>query len=159
MAILIELMDDTVSLFYKIVDESAIPNWVEIKVFCDNNQKKVYKVQKTNDVTEKLSDGVNVTIIFNEDILTQLPTDMQLMCIKEALHGIVVDENDKLKVEKPDVETHSGILHHFGQDAVIQMKESIRSLYDKKKQRDEEEKARSCEEKKLNKKRRGGTVE
>ena len=159
MANLIELMDDTVNLFYEIVDDSTIPQWVEIKAFCDNNQKKVYKVSKSNDVTEKLSDGVNVTIIFNEDILTALPMEMQIMCIKEAIHGIVVDDNDRIKVEKPDVETYSGILNHFGKDEVIRMKESIKSLYDQKKQREEEEKARIREEKKKNRKRRGVTVE
>jgi hypothetical protein len=156
MANLIELMDDTVNLFYEIVDDSTIPQWVEIKVFCDNNQKKIYKVSKSNDVTEKLSDGVNVTIIFNEDILVALPMEMQIMCIKEAIHGIVVDDNDRIKVEKPDVETYSGILNHFGKDEVIRMKESIKSLYDEKKQREEEEKARIKEEKK--KKRKGITA-
>lgn len=158
MANLIELMDDTVNLFYEIVDESAIPQWVEIKAFCDNNQKKIYKVSKSNDVTEKLSDGVNLTVIFNEDILVALPIDMQVMCIKEAIHGIVVDDNNRLKVERPDVETYSGILNFFGKDDVIRMKESIKSLYDQKKQREDEEKARLKEEKK-NKRRRGVTAE
>lgn len=159
MANLIELMDDTVNLFYEIVDDSTIPQWVEIKAFCDNNQKKIYKVSKSNDVTEKLSDGVNITIIFNEDILVALPMDMQIMCIKEAIHGISVDDNDRIKVEKPDVETYSGILNHFGKDEVIKMKESIKSLYDEKKQREDEEKARLREEKKKNRKRRGVSVE
>jgi hypothetical protein len=148
MANLIELMEDTEKLFFEILDNTAIPQWVEIKVFCDNNQKKPYKIQKSNDVVEKISEGVNITIIFNEDILIELPKEMQVMCISEALHGIVVDENDRLKLEKADVETHSGILHKFGQDAVIQMKESIQSLYNAKKVRDDEEKARQRDLKK-----------
>lgn len=152
MANLIEMMDDTVKLFYDILDETSIPQWVEIKVFCDNNLKKPYKIYKSNDITEKISDGVNITIVFNEDILVELPYDMQVMCIKEALHGIVVDENDRIKIESFDVETHSGILTHFGHEAVLQMKESIQSLYDEKKQREEEEKAAQKEAKKKGKK-------
>ena len=148
MANLIKMMDDTENLFYKILDESSIPDWVEFKTFCDNNQKDIYKVVKSNDIVEKLSEGVLITVIFNENILLELPQEMQVMCIKEALHGIVVDDNDRLKIEKPDFVTYSGILSTFGDDAVIQMKESIKSLYDAKKQKEEEEKARIKAEKK-----------
>lgn len=149
MANLIDLMEGTEEKFFQIRDNNtAIPVWVEMKVFCDNEQKNIYKIAKSNDIVEKLSEGIHVTIIFNENILLDLPEDMQEMVIMEALHGIVVDDNDKLKVEKPDFTTHTGILKAFGDESVIQMKESIKSLYDAKKQREDEEKARIKEEKK-----------
>jgi len=148
MANLIDLMEETEKLFFEIRDNTAIPQWVEFKTFCDNNQKDIYKVVKSNDVVEKLSAGILVTVIFNENILLGLPEEIQIMCIKEALHGIVVDDNDRLKIEKPDFVTYSGILTVFGDEAVIQMKESIKSLYDAKKQKEEEEKARIKAEKK-----------
>ena len=148
MANLIELTEKTEKLIFSIIDETTIPNWVEFKTFCDNNQKDIYKVVKSNDIVEKLSEGILVTVIFNENILLELPQEMQIMCIKEALHGIVVDDNDRLKIEKPDFVTYSGILTTFGDNAVIQMKETIKSLYDAKKQKEEEEKEKLKAEKK-----------
>jgi len=133
--------DELVQQFDEIRNNTAIPHWIEFELFNNSKQKELYKINKTNDVTEVLTDGVNFTIVFNEEIFDGLPEDMQNMAIVEALAGVNVSESDAVSLEKPDFVTFSGMMTKYGDDAVIRYKESIKSLFDEKKQKEDEEKA------------------
>jgi len=52
-----------------------------------------------------------------------------------------VSDSDTVSLEKPDFNTHTGVLQKYGDQSVIQLHESIKSLFDAKKQREDEEKA------------------
>lgn len=134
--------DDVKLLFEEVREASTIPQWVEIEVFCDDKQKKeVCKLFKSNDIVEALSEGKNFAVIINESIFSEMPEDMQKMAIDECLAGIGISEADVLSKESPNFNTHTGVLKKYGHNPIIVMKESIKSLYDAKKQREDEEKA------------------
>jgi len=133
--------EDVVNRFEEIKETTNIPHWIQFEVFSNEKQKELYKINKTNDVTEVATDGLNFTVVFNEEILDGLPDDMQEMAVVECLTGVCVSESDAVSLEKPDFVTHSGVMKRYGDDSVIRFKESIKSLFDAKKQKEDEEKA------------------
>jgi len=132
---------DMEDLFDKVKDTTTIKDWLKFEVLCNNKQKELYKIVKANEIVEILTDGVNFAVVFNEEIFDQLPDDMKEMAITECLAGVMVDENDKITLEKPNFSTYRGILEKFGHDPIIVLHESIKSLYDAQKQKVDEEKA------------------
>jgi len=133
--------EDVVNLFSEVREKTTIPHWVVFEVLCDEAQKEIYKISKLNDVVEILTEGVNFSVVFNEEILEGLPVNMQEMVIEECLAGVNVSDSDAVSLAKPNFNTHTGILQKFGHDDIITLHESIKSLYDEKKQREDEEKA------------------
>jgi len=142
MAKITKASDDVKLLFEEVREATTIPQWVEIDVFCNNSQKKeVCKLFKANDIVEAMSEGKNFAVIINEDIFSELPEDMQKMSIDECLAGVGVSEADVLTKESPNFNTHTGVLAKYGDKPIIVLHESIKSLYDAKKQKEDEEKA------------------
>jgi rRNA processing protein Krr1/Pno1 len=133
--------DDVVKLFHEIRDKTTIPQWIQFEVLCNNKQKELYKIVKTNDIVEILTDGINFAVVFNEEILEQMPDDMKEMAIVECLAGVSVSESDVVSLEKPNFNTHTGVLQKYGHEPIIVLHESIKSFFDSKKQKEDEEKA------------------
>lgn len=133
--------EETTNLFDGIRNGTNIPHWIQFEVFSNEKQKELYNIKKTNDVTEVLTEGINFTVVFNEGILESLPEDMQEMAITECLTGVNVSDSDAVSLAKPDFVTHSGVMKKYGDDSVIRYKESVKSLFDAKKQKEDEEKA------------------
>jgi TRAP-type mannitol/chloroaromatic compound transport system substrate-binding protein len=139
--------DEMIQLFEAVKEKTAIKDWLEFEVLCNNKQKELIKIVKTNDLVEVLTNGINFAVVFNEDIFDQLPDDMKEMAIVECLAGVIVDENDKITLEKPNFSTYRGVLEKFGHDPIIVLHESVKSLYDAQKQKEDEEKAQKKESK------------
>ena len=135
--------EDVVNLFEGVRNETNIPHWIMFEILSNDKQKELYKITKLNDVVEVLTDGVNFSVVFNEEILDGLPADLQQMAIEECLAGVVVSDSDAVSLEKPNFNTHTGVLQKFGHESVIGLHESIKSLFDEKKQREDEEKAQT----------------
>jgi len=133
--------EDVVNLFDGIRDKTSIPHWIQFEVLSNTKQKELYRIVKTNDIVEVLTEGVNFAVVFNEEILDELPTDMQEMAIMECLAGVSISESDTVSLEKPNFNTHTGVLQKYGHESIITLHESIKSLFDVKKQREDEEKA------------------
>jgi nitrogen regulatory protein PII len=141
MAKLVEASDDVVKLFEEVLDKATIPQWIEFKVLCNNKQKNdVCKLFKANELLEVLT-KLNFVIVINEEIFSQLPEDLQKTAIDECLAGVGISETDALSVLKPNFYTHTGVLKKYGHQPIIVLKESIKSLYDVRKQQEEDEKA------------------
>ena len=138
---LIKISEDVEKLFYKVLDNTAIPSWIEFKLLCDNSQKDLYKIGKLNDVYENITGGLNFYIIVNEEIFEELPKNLQDLALQEILGGVHVSDTDKVSYVKADFATYSGLLSKYGADEMIILKESIQSLFDKKKEREADEKA------------------
>jgi hypothetical protein len=133
---------DVVKIFDEVRDKTAIPQWVEFRVLCNNKQKKeVCKPIKQNDLQQMLSEGINFAIIINENIFNGLPNDMKKMAIDECLAGVTVSDLDTVGYEKPDFNTYTGVLKKYGDTPTLAMHESVKSLYDVQKQKEAEEKA------------------
>jgi len=149
-----EVSDETQKLFNEILDSTTIPQWVEFKLLANDDLKEVYQVRKLSDLFEYLADGTNIAVVLNEEIFDEIQDlDLQKRILEEALGGVVVDENDKIKIQAFDFTTYSGFLEKYGADDVIVMKMSIQSLFDAKKQREEEEKERKKAERAAKKKK------
>lgn len=136
-----ESSESVEKIFDEVRDNTSIPVWVEFKTLCNNKQKEVCKIVKSNELVELLTEGINFVVIINEEIFNDLPADMQKIVIDEALAGVAVSETDTLSIEKPDFNTYTGVLAKYGDSKIIQLHESIKSLYDVKKQKEEEAKA------------------
>lgn len=141
MAKFVSASEDVEKIFDEFRDKTTIPQWVEFKVLCNNKQKTPCEIFKNNELVEVLTEGVNFAVVFNEEIFDQLPDDMKEMVVIEKLAGVSVDDNDKTGLVKPDFNTYTGVLQKYGHEPIIRLKESIKSLYDKKKQEDDEAKA------------------
>lgn len=133
--------DDIINLFNDVRDSTTIPHWLEFEVLCNNKQKELYKIVKTNELVETLTNGINFAVVFNEEIFDELPDDYQKIAITECLAGVSVNENDVISLDKPNFSTYRGILERYGHDQIITLHESIKSLFDVKKQKEIEEKA------------------
>lgn len=141
MANYLEVSSETKKLFMSVLGNSSIPQFVEFELLCNNKQKQLYKIMKLNDLVETLTDGINFVIVINEEIFDELTDGQQKIALDECLAGIHVNENDVISLEKPDFSTYTGVLEKYGHEDIIVLHESVKSLYDAKKQREEEEKA------------------
>lgn len=140
-----KVSEELETMFYSVKDDTTIPQWVEFEVLSNNKQKEIYKIVKMNDLVEVLTEGVNFVVVFNEEIFEQLPEDYQKICITESLAGVCVNDNDVISLERPNFTTYRGILQKFGHETILTLHESIKSLYDVKKQKEDEEKAQKKE--------------
>jgi len=145
--------EDAEKFFEELREKSTIPQWLEFRVFCNNKQKIPVDIKKNSDLVELMTEGVNFAVIINEVIFDELPDDMKEIAVVEKLTSVAVDGNDKISLVKEDFCTHTGVLKKYGDSAVIRFKESVKSLYDKKKQ--EEDEAKAAKKGKRGKKRIG----
>lgn len=135
--------EDVVNLFEEVRGKTSIPHWIVFEVLGNEKQKELYKITKLNDVVEVLTEGINFSVVINEGILEGLPVNMQEMALEECLAGVCVSDSDAVSLDKPNFNTHTGILQKFGHEDIISLHESIKSLFDAKKQEEDEEKART----------------
>jgi len=135
-----KVSDDVKELFEEVVAGMNVPN-VDIEILVNDKQKEIYKICKMSDLVTKLTDGLVFAIVLNENVFDRLPEDMQRIALTECITGISQAESGAISLEKPDFNTHTGVLQKFGHEAVIQLKESIKSLYEQKKKEEDELKA------------------
>ena len=140
-----QVSDETRKLFYEVLDNSSIPSFIEIEITADDTliNKEGYLVRKQNGLNEYLQDGTQVVIVINEEIFDGLvEIDVKKKLLEEAIGGIEGNlETGKVTVKKHDFTTNSGFLEKYGADDVILLKLSVISLYGKKKEREDQEKA------------------
>lgn len=139
-----EPYEDIESLFVDvIVNHTALPQTVNIKLLADNKSKKIFKVMRANDLL-KYRTGDDVIIIINQNIFEQL-TDVQKMIVaEEAVAYIAYDmDKDKVLITEPDFLAHSGILRKHTFEVIENVRETIKSLYDAENQAEDESLSRT----------------
>jgi hypothetical protein len=134
-----EITTDTEKLFDKVLKNTAIPKWVEFRLYCDIKMKDVYKLVRCNDLIHEATKGINFILVINELVLEQLETKQQELIIEEALCGVIVDENEKIKNALPDFTTYKGMMRKYGVEEMIRLKESIFTIIDQKEEKEKEE--------------------
>ena len=135
--------EEVVKLFNEVRDSTTIPHWIMFEVLCNNKLKELYKIIKMNDLVETLTDGLNFAVVFNEEIFDQLNDDQKKMALVECLSGVSVSESDAVSLEKPNFSTYRGVLQRYGHEPIIILHESVKSLFDAKKQKEDEIKAQT----------------
>ena len=63
-----------------------------------------------------------------------IDTKILLLCIA----GVSISDSDAVSLIKPDFNTYTGILAKHGHELIIAMKESVKSLYDQKGDKDKQ---------------------
>ena len=131
--------DETIKLFDDILIKLELDRYIGVKLIVNNDQKKVVTIVKLPPHT-KFAFGDDLLIIVNEEILDGLPELEQYMYVDELLAGVHFDtENDRLTINQQDVKTHSGFLNKYTYEKYLVMKESIKSLYDQKKENEDQD--------------------
>jgi len=138
--------EDVVKTFEEVRNSTSIPQWIEFEVLSCNKQKQLYKIVKLNEMVETLC-NFNIVVVFNEEILEQLTVEQQKMAINECLAGVTVSDTDVVSVEKPNFSTYRGVLEKYGHAPIISLHESIKSLFDLKKQNEDVSKAQTKDKK------------
>jgi hypothetical protein len=136
-----KVSEETEKLFNDVIGNTSIPHWINFELVSNNKSKDVYQVRKMNDLVEKLTEGINFVIIINEEIFDQLQENQQRILFDECLAGVSVSEQDAVSYEKPNFTTYRGVLEKHGHEEIIVLKESVKSLYDKKKEQEDQEKS------------------
>lgn len=136
------LSDENQKLFKEILESTSLPQYVLFEVLANNKQKQLYKISKASDVVERITDGINFIVILNEEIFDLLTDEQQKIVFQECLAGVTYDvSKDVVGLNKPDFTSYRSVLEQFGHEEIIALNETIKSLYDEKKQREDEEKA------------------
>lgn len=131
--------EDLVKLFEEVLSKTSIPQWVEFEILCYEKLNDLYKISKLNDAIEAITQ-LNFLIIINDEIFDGLDEQQQYIVLDECLTGVSVNENDVVSLKKPDITTYSGVLQKYGDNKVISLKESIASLFDQKREKEEQSK-------------------
>lgn len=137
MAKWIEVSDETVKAFDDVL-LSILPEQygVAVKIIVDNSQKTVIELKKVPPMY-KFSYGDDLIIIVNEAILDAMPPVEQNLYIQEQLSGVRFDaENDRLLIDKTDVNTYDGFIERHGYEKHKLLRLSVESLYELKKEQD-----------------------
>lgn len=131
--------EELVTLFNEVLNKTSIPQWVEFEILCYEKLNELYKISKLNDAIEEIT-KLNFLVIINDEIFDSLDGQQQYIVLDECLSGISVNENDVISIKKPDITTYSGVLQKYGDNKVISLKESIASLFDQKREKEEQSK-------------------
>ncbi len=132
----VDVMEETQSIFDNVLMNTTIPHWVEFRLISNNNQKELYVVKKMSELFEVLTDNLNVVIVLNEEIFDKLEDEQKKLVFEEILTGIIVNDNDKIYLEKPNFTTYSSMLQKHGDETMIRLKETILSLYEEKREKE-----------------------
>ncbi len=154
MAKFVEGSEHISDMFEKYRKECMIPLFVQFRYLHCPTQKVVYKISKLNPLIELITDGLNFTIVVNEDVFDKLKPEQQIILINECFAGVNVSESDAVSLEAPTFTTHVGVLKKFGHVDVIETKETVDLIYKQMKEQADEAKAASGETKKRGRPRR-----
>lgn len=132
-----EPSDETLKQIEEVLVAVGLDNLINSKIIANNDQPKhVITLKKTTPVI-KYAFNYDLLIIVNEEIFDELPPLQRRLCIEESLAGTYYNsEADKLVVGTKDVNTYSGFLDKYDFEKYQVLAESIKSLYDNKKNKD-----------------------
>lgn len=133
-----EVFEDTQKLFDEIMVKTELDRVLTIKLYANNTQKTLSSLKKESELG-KLNTGIDVYIVLNEEIFDELPEPFKLLAVEEIISQIEFNpESGAIKLNKGDFQTPSGFLEKYGEDTVVSLKESIKSLYSAAKEKDKE---------------------
>jgi len=136
-----EPFEDTQNLFNEIISDAGLENFLNITLLSNDKAKDIFKITKANELL-KFRTGDDVIIVLNEKIFGLLSENQQRITVEEAVANISFDsENDKVVITQPDFTAHSGILRKHGFEVINVVRESIKSLYQAEKEREDESKS------------------
>jgi molecular chaperone DnaJ len=113
---------------------AGLDNYIDTKIIVNDDQSQLFQVKKETPANV-YAYGYHLKIIVNESIFEGLPEAYKILATQEALAGTHWDtENDKLIVSTPQ-KVHRCFIDKHGWDVYERLDESVKSLYDEKKNR------------------------
>jgi len=127
------VFDENEDIFKEIIGSADLERLINVKVLANNTQKEIGKVMKTNDLVRFMTKQ-DVVIIINETIFDQLEDNQKRLIADELITWISYNsETDKVVITKPDITTFGSILRKYTFEVYERLHETIKSLYDAKK--------------------------
>tara|TARA_R110000851_G_scaffold280908_4_gene434284 strand:+ start:205 stop:627 length:423 start_codon:yes stop_codon:yes gene_type:complete len=125
--------DETQKTITDVLITVGLDELIDTKIIVNDEQlKKVIDIKKETPAN-KFAYGYDLKLTVNESIFDLLPDDQRLLIIHEALSGTHYDyENEKLVVTQPD-KVHRCFIDKYGWDKHELLIESVKSLYEVKK--------------------------
>jgi hypothetical protein len=72
-----------------------------------------------NDLVENQTYRINFVVVFNKQILKQLPKDHQEIWVNLCLAGVCVTETGSISLEHPNFGIYLGIWEKYGYDSIV----------------------------------------
>ena len=134
-----EVFTDTQDLYTRLIADANLEH-INITILADNKAKKISTVIKANALM-KFRTSDDIIIVLNEKIFEQLPEEQQIIIAEESLSGIYYnEEKEAVEIKKEDFTAFSGVIHKYGFDTVVVLRESVKTLYAVEKQAEDEAK-------------------
>tara|TARA_Y100001937_G_C7114950_1_gene329701 strand:- start:1615 stop:2046 length:432 start_codon:yes stop_codon:yes gene_type:complete len=131
--------EDTLSVFNATISKSSLPSTLKIAIRSNNREKDLYRIDKTSQLMRSETKK-EIYIVVNELIFEQLEEQHQSIVAEEAIASIVYDlEKDKITLKRGDVGitkrgAFTGILKKYGAETYEVVQESVKTLYNAKKE-------------------------
>lgn len=136
--------EDLVELFDSVLAETSIPDWIDFEIRVDNKQKKIIsKIRKLDDLVVNLTDQINFAIVVNERAFYLYSDEQKRIELRDQIEGVVIDENNKISLEKPKFAAHIGLLEKYGYEAIKGLYETREAIFVKLKEEDDAIKAQT----------------
>ena len=133
-----ESSSDINLVFNECLIKAGLNEVLNVKCLCDNRQKTIFKLQKSNPLL-KFETNNDVYIIVNEKVFDQLEDWQKHIVAEESIAGISFNfEKDKMEIRKGDRHTFSGLLRNCGYDKYDIICESIKTIYNKEQEAEAE---------------------
>jgi hypothetical protein len=140
MAKLEKLSEETLNVFETVLGETGLERQITVKFYGKKMKNEIYKVAKAGEILETEL-NVNAVILVDEEIFDLLDADQQKLIAEEAICGLYYDdEKDSLTINKPDIQTYTGILQKFTNEIVLQTKEVVKLALQSRSDREKEAK-------------------
>lgn len=114
----IEISDDTQKFFDNILSNIHLPYSLNYQLVNATKQKQVIKIMKVPEVYSFIM-KVDMVLCFNEDMFEKLDEKSKEILILQEIDKYTVDiENGRIRANKPDLTTFSGIIKKYGWEDV-----------------------------------------
>lgn len=115
-----ELSEHVIDHFNEIRKGLTFTNDFNFRLIGNRKLKSLIKIQKVSDVYEYLMSGINILVIFNEDIYNILHETQKNILIEQELSKIEIDLNtQKIKIKQASIQTNEKLMQKFGIEAII----------------------------------------
>ena len=139
------LQEETLSVFYQVINETSLEQFINIK-FRDNPKLSggnITKISVPKGIWIPETTG-DVYIEVNEGIFDVLNIEDKLIVVRNCITSINWDMNkDKLTITKPEILGHIGVINEYGAEKVVDVVKRILEIQSQKKDKDAEAKADS----------------
>lgn len=128
-----ELSEDVITTFKSIYDSKSFPINIGFKFIGASKQKQLIKTKKLGEDIQFIINK-DIIVSINEDIYYKFDDESRNILIEQELDKYYVDpKSGKIKSNKPDLITTSGIINKYGIDKVAKANE-IEDLYNQQKE-------------------------